>query len=66
MHLFRKDFSRFHSNARHYKKEFECSFHSLKNWSRMTYRLTVTGVRDFHVITFTGSDKMLHNSKISH
>ena len=30
MRLFPKDFSKFHSNAGHYKKEFECSFHSRK------------------------------------
>ena len=28
MRLFRKDFSRFPSNTRHYKKELQCLFHS--------------------------------------
>ena len=27
----------FHSNAIHHKEEFECSFHSRKNWSRVTW-----------------------------
>ena len=26
-----------HSNARHYKEGFECSFHSRKYWSRVTW-----------------------------
>ena len=41
MHLFRERFpekcSTFHSNARHYKEEFECSFHPGKYRSHMTW-----------------------------
>ena len=29
--------SRFHANAGHYKEELECSFHSRKYWSRVTW-----------------------------
>ena len=29
--------STFHSNIGHYKEKFECSFHSRKYWSRVTW-----------------------------
>ena len=46
--------SRFHANAGHYKEEFECSFHSRKYWSRVTWIDCQNYMKQRHHVSILG------------